>query len=107
MTLPKQKLSVQIADLNCVQVNDVDVPEAREREGLEELAPDASSPDHQNLRRLDGLLRGGGGGGGGHGGGGAGGGEGFEAPRVWFGWERNLGDGDLGGGGRWRKALMR
>jgi len=37
---------------------DVYVAESGERERLEQLAADASRPDHQHLRRLDGLLRG-------------------------------------------------
>lgn len=90
MSLPKQKLPVQIADLDRVQINDVDVGEAGEGEGLEQLAADASSPDHEDLGRLDGLLRGGGGS---HGDGGAGGGEGLEG-LVWVG--KEFGEGDLG-----------
>jgi len=34
------------------------VAESGERERLEQLAADSSRPDHQHLRRLDGLLRG-------------------------------------------------
>jgi hypothetical protein len=44
----KQKLAVQVGDVDGVQVDHLDVFEPAQHERLEELAPDAASADHQN-----------------------------------------------------------
>lgn len=48
----KQKLAVQVGDVDGVQVDHLDVLEPAQHERLEELAPDAAGADHQDFRVL-------------------------------------------------------
>lgn len=60
MLVAEQKLAVQVAEVDGVQVDNVDLTKARERQVLEELAADASSSYHQDARLAWGQrLRGG------------------------------------------------
>jgi hypothetical protein len=43
-----QELSVQVGDVDGIHVDHIDVPEAREGQVLEQLAPQAPSTDHQD-----------------------------------------------------------
>lgn len=47
---PKQKLAIQIADVDRVHINDMDVLEARQREVREDLASKAACADDEDLR---------------------------------------------------------
>ena len=49
MISSKEKLSVEVANINGVQVNAVDMPEATHRHDLHQLASDASRTDYQSL----------------------------------------------------------
>lgn len=44
----EQELAVEIAQVDGVQVDDVDLAEAREDEVLEQFAADAASADHED-----------------------------------------------------------
>ena len=57
MFLLKQKLPVEVADINSIQINQVDVGEAGEHEVFEELAADASRPHHQDPAPGHGLSQ--------------------------------------------------
>lgn len=48
--VPEEELSVQIREVDRVEVNDVDVEEAAEDKVLEELAANAPSANHQDAR---------------------------------------------------------
>jgi hypothetical protein len=48
--IAEEKLAVQVAEIDGVEVDDVDVAKAREHEILEQLAPDAAGAHHQNAR---------------------------------------------------------
>lgn len=48
MLLAKEELTVEVAEVNGVQINDVDLAEAGEDKIFQKLAADASSADHQN-----------------------------------------------------------
>lgn len=53
MLLTKEELTVEVAEVDCVQINDVDLAEAGEDKILQKLAPNSSSADHQNARLVD------------------------------------------------------
>jgi len=55
--VPKQKLAVQVAEVNRVQVNDVDLAKAREHQILQQFAANASGSHHENTRLLDMRLQ--------------------------------------------------
>lgn len=57
MFLLKQKLPVEVADINSIQINQVDVGEAGEHEVFEELAADATRPHHQDPAPGHGLSQ--------------------------------------------------
>ena len=46
MLLTKEELTVEVAEVDCVQINDVDLAEAGEDKILQKLAPNSSSADH-------------------------------------------------------------
>jgi hypothetical protein len=48
----EEKLSIEIAEVDRIQVHDVDFTEAGQDEVLEEFASDAASADHENLGLL-------------------------------------------------------
>ena len=50
MLVSEQELAIQVAEVDRIQVDDVNLAKAREDQILEELASDASSADHQDLR---------------------------------------------------------
>ena len=50
MLVAKQKLSVEVAEVDRVQVDDVDFAEAGQDEVLEQFASDAASAHHENAR---------------------------------------------------------
>lgn len=63
MLVAEQELAVEVAEVDGVEVDDVDLAKAGEDQVLEELAADAPSSDHQDARlglgqpRLGILLR--------------------------------------------------
>ena len=69
VTLAEQELAVEVADVDRVEVDHLDVPEPAQDERLEELAPDAAGAHHEDCdrrarsgrRRGRGRGRGGGG----------------------------------------------
>lgn len=48
--MAEEKLSVQIAQVDCIEIYDVDFTEAEEDDVLEKLAADATSANHQDTR---------------------------------------------------------
>jgi hypothetical protein len=46
----EQKLPVEVAQIDGIQIDNVDLPEAREDEVLEQFAADAACSHHQNSR---------------------------------------------------------
>lgn len=48
MFIAEQKLAVQVAEVDGVQVNDVDLSKASENQVLEKLAADATGSYHQD-----------------------------------------------------------
>jgi hypothetical protein len=46
--VPKQKLTVQVADVDRVHVDDVEPAEARQRQVLEQLAPEPAGADDEH-----------------------------------------------------------
>jgi len=48
--IAEQELAIEVAEVDCVQVYDVDLAEASENEVFEKLAADATSSDHQHSR---------------------------------------------------------
>jgi hypothetical protein len=48
--IAEQKLPIEIAQVDRVEVNDMDLAEACEDEVLEKLTADAASSDHENAR---------------------------------------------------------
>lgn len=44
----KQELAVQVAEIDCIKVDDVNFAEAGERQILEKFTADAASSDHQH-----------------------------------------------------------
>lgn len=53
MLLTKEELTVEVAEVDCVQINDVDLAEAGEDKILQKLAANSSSTDHQSARLVD------------------------------------------------------
>ena len=48
--LAEEKLPVEIAEVDCIEVDNVDLAKAGENEVLEELASDAAGADHEHAR---------------------------------------------------------
>lgn len=48
MLIAEQKLTVEVAEVDSVEVNDVDFAKAGENKVFEQLAADAASPYHEN-----------------------------------------------------------
>jgi hypothetical protein len=48
--ITEQKLPVEVAQIDGIQIDNVDLPKAREDEVLEQLAADAACSHHQNAR---------------------------------------------------------
>ena len=48
MSLAEQELAVEIADVDGVEVDHLDIFEAAQHQGLEQLATDAAGADHQD-----------------------------------------------------------
>ena len=48
MFVAKKKLSIEVAEVDGVQINNVDLAEAGENKVLQELATNSSGTDHQN-----------------------------------------------------------
>ena len=48
MFVTEKKLSIEVAEVDGVQINDVDLAEAGENKVLQELATNSSGTDHQN-----------------------------------------------------------
>lgn len=46
----EQELAVKVREVDCVQVDYVDLPEAGQDKILEKLAPDATSTHHEDSR---------------------------------------------------------
>lgn len=53
MLITKEELPVEVAEINGVQVDNVDFAEANKDEVLQELTANSSSTDHQNARLMD------------------------------------------------------
>ena len=50
MSLAEEELTVQVGDVDGVEIDHLDVLEAAQREGLEQLAPDAAGANHGDYR---------------------------------------------------------
>jgi hypothetical protein len=50
MFLSKEELTIQVAQIDCIEVNYVDLTEASEDEVLQELAADPACADEKNAR---------------------------------------------------------
>lgn len=61
MFLPEEKLSVEIAQIDRIEVNDVDLAEAGEDKVLQQFTANASSTNHQDSGLLNTSVRHGGG----------------------------------------------
>lgn len=48
MLLAEEELPVQVAQIDCVEVDEVDLSETRQDEVLEQLASDAAGADHEH-----------------------------------------------------------
>lgn len=46
MLLTEEKLTVEVTEVNCVQINDVDFTEASKDKVLQKLAANSSGADH-------------------------------------------------------------
>ena len=53
VVLAEEELAVEVADVDGIQVDDLEVAEPAEDEVLEELAPDAPGPDDEDARVAD------------------------------------------------------
>jgi len=49
--VPEEELPVQVGHVDGVHVDDVDLPEAHQRQVLQQLAAQTAGPDHQHLQR--------------------------------------------------------
>ena len=56
MFLTKEELTVEVAEVNGVQINDVDLAEAGEDKILQKLAANSTSADHQNARLVNATI---------------------------------------------------
>lgn len=56
MLLTKEELTVEVAEVDGVQINDVDLTEAGENKILQQLAANSSSADHQNARLMNATI---------------------------------------------------
>ena len=56
MLLTKEKLTVEVAEVDSVQINDVNFAEAGKDEILQELTANSASADHQNTRLMVGNI---------------------------------------------------
>ena len=54
VSLAEQELTVQVGDVDGVEIDHLDVLEAAQREGLEQLAPDAAGANHEDCRSDEG-----------------------------------------------------
>lgn len=54
---PEEKLPIEVADIDSIHINDMNVLEAHERQVRKDLASQTSSTDHQYLRLAQGRLR--------------------------------------------------
>ena len=52
MLLPEEKLPIEVAEVDGVQINDVDFAEAGEDKILQKLTANPSSANHQNARLI-------------------------------------------------------
>lgn len=50
MFVAEEELAIEIAKVNRIKINDVDLAEAGQDEVFEQLAADAASTDHQHAR---------------------------------------------------------
>ena len=50
VSLAEEELTVQVGDVDGVEIDHLDVLEAAQREGLEQLAPDAAGANHKDYR---------------------------------------------------------
>lgn len=56
MFLTKKELTIEVADVDGVQINDVDLAEAGEDKILQKLAANSSSADHQDARLINATI---------------------------------------------------
>ena len=56
MLLTKEKLTVEVAEVDCVQIHDVDLAKAGEDKVLQKFAANSSSTDHQNTGLVDDVI---------------------------------------------------
>lgn len=56
MLLTKEKLPVEVAEIDGIQINNMDLAEAGEDEILQKLAANSSRADHQNARLMNGTI---------------------------------------------------
>lgn len=52
MLVSEEELSVQVAEIDSVEVDDMNLAKATEKEVLKKLATNASSSNHEHLRLL-------------------------------------------------------
>lgn len=57
MFLPEEKLSVEITQIDCIEVDDVDLAEASEDKVLQQFTANASSTNHQDSGLLNTSVR--------------------------------------------------
>lgn len=46
--MAKEELTIEVAEIDCVQIDDVDLAEASENEVLEEFTANSACTDHQD-----------------------------------------------------------
>lgn len=56
MLITEEKLAVEVAEVDRVKINDVNLAEAGEDKVLQELAADSSRADHQDARLYGGSV---------------------------------------------------
>ena len=53
MLMTKEELTIEVAEVDCVQIDNVDLPEAGEDKILQKFAANASGAHHQNARLMN------------------------------------------------------
>lgn len=50
MFVPEKELAIEVAEVNCVEIDDMDFAKAGEDKVLEQFAADSASTDHEHPR---------------------------------------------------------
>ncbi len=50
MLVSEKELAVEITEIDCIEIDNVDFPEASENQVLEQLAADSTSAHHEHAR---------------------------------------------------------